>query len=283
MKRFLIKYICALACFSVFFTGQLALSASYKLSMLPRYSTEEINARISPLAEYLTNKTGLTITPLLTSTFDQYSKKLESGGIDIGYENPYIYVLSSKAHEVVAMAVKGRDEDKFRGLIIKPKNSPLKNLNDLKGKKISIVGLTSAGGYLSQRLTLLQNDIDVAKDCIIEEAPENKQENVVFSVYTGDVDAGFIRESALHKVDTFVPLGSIKILKRTAWFPNWALSISRRMPKEDRDKIIKALQEIEEGDRALTALKIDSFKLAKDEEYNSVRKAAGLSLPTVTD
>ena len=82
------------------------------------------------------NKTGLQITPVLTSTFDQYSKQLSTGGIDIGFENPYIYVLASQAHEVVAMAVKGKDGDKFRGIIITRSDSPLGMVDDLRKKRI---------------------------------------------------------------------------------------------------------------------------------------------------
>ncbi len=257
-------------------TAQCSLAANYKLSMLPRYSTEEINRRITPLAEYLSRKTGLKIVPTLTSTFDQYSKQLANGGIDIGFENPYIYVLASKTHEVVAMAIKGKDADKFRGVIITRSDNSLSEAKDLKGKTIAIVGYTSAGGYLSQKLTLLEKGIDVQKDCTIEEAPENKQENVIFSVYTGDVDAGFIRESALNKADEFVPRAAIRVLESCAWLPNWALSLNRKMPPADREKIIRALQELRPEDKVLKALKIKALRPAQDEDYNSVRKAAGL-------
>jgi phosphonate transport system substrate-binding protein len=272
-----------LACSMLLLGSQVLHAADYKLSMLPRYSTEEINRRISPLAQYLSKETGLEIVPVLTSSFDQYSKQLAGGSIDIGFENPYIYVLASDSHEVIAMAEKGKDGDRFRGIIITRKGSPIKIIDDLLDKRIAIVGYTSAGGYLSQKLTLLENDIDVQQDCTVEEAPDNKQENVVFSVYTGDVDAGFIRESALHKVDEFVPQGSITVLEKTAWLPNWALSVSRKMPPEDRDKIVKAVLALKPGSPVLEALKITSFRKAGDSEYNNVRKAAGLSRPeTVT-
>ena len=273
-----LRFVC-LACCAVMFSSQTLYAAGYKLSMLPRYSTEEINKRISPLAEYLSKETGLDISPTLTSTFDQYTKQLSGGSIDIGFENPYIYVLASDSHEAVAMAVKGQDGDKFRGIIIVRQGSPIKSIDDLLDKKIAIVGYNSAGGYLSQKLTLLENDIDVTQDCTIEEAPDNKQENVVFSVYTGDVDAGFIRESALHKADEFMPQGSITVLARTAWLPNWALSISRKMPREDRDKIVKAILSLGTGSPPLDALKIKKFRKADDSEYDSIRKAAGLSRP----
>ncbi|MBU1139449.1 MAG: phosphate/phosphite/phosphonate ABC transporter substrate-binding protein [Proteobacteria bacterium] len=240
MRRLTIRIFTIIGIF-ILVTAELSLAADYKLSMLPRYSTEEINNRITPLAEYLRKKTGLNIIPTLTSTFDQYLKQLSSGGIDIGFENPYIYVLAAESHEVIAMAVKGGDGDRFRGIIITRSDSSLSAIDDLIGKKVAIVGYTSAGGYLSQKLTLLENGIDVQKDCTIEEVPENKQENVVFSVYTGDVDAGFIRESAIDKAGDFIPSGAIRVMASTAWLPNWALSVSRNMQPEDREKIVKAI------------------------------------------
>ncbi len=263
----------------VLLTASLTMAASYKLSMVPRYSTEEINKRIIPLARYLSKETGLEITPTLTSTFNQYSQQLTSGAINIGFENPYIYALAAEAHEVVAMAVKGSNGDKFRGIIITRSGSKIATLSDLKGKKISIVGYTSAGGYLSQKLTLLENDIDVKKDCIIEEAPENKQENVIFAVYAGDVDAGFIRESAFTKVREFVPTGAIRVVNRTAWLPNWALSVGRDLPTEDRDDIIKAIRKLEANHPVMKALKLTGLREAEDSEYDPVRKAAGIERP----
>lgn len=253
-------------------------AAGYQLSMLPRYSTEEIYKRVTPLVDYLKNKTGLDISPTMTSTFDQYTKALISGKVAIGFENPYIYVLASKAHEAVAMAVKGKNGDKFRGIIVTRKDSPLHSLTDLKGKKISIVSYTSAGGYLSQKLSLLDKGIDITKECQLEEAPENKQENVVFSVFTGDVDAGFIRESALHKVDQFVPAGSIRVLAYTAWLPNWALSVKRGMAAADKKKIVRAIQEIPDNSPVLRALRLKKFRPAQDSDYDVIRRAAGLPL-----
>ena len=257
-----------------------AIAAGYQLSMLPRYSTEEIYERITPLVDYLKNKTGLDISPTMTSTFDQYTKALIGGKIAIGFENPYIYVLASSAHEAVATAVKGKNGDKFRGIVITAAGSPLRSLTDLKGKKIAIVGYTSAGGYLSQKLSLLNEGIDITKECQLEEAPENKQENVIFSVFTGDVDAGFIRESALHKADQFVPPGSIRVLAHTAWLPNWALSVKRGIPAADKKKIIKALREVPDNSPVLRALRIKKFRSAQDSDYDVIRTAAGLPLPS---
>ncbi len=271
-------FILLLTCTVLLANIDQAMAASYQLSMLPRYSTEEIYRRITPLVEYLKTRTGLDISPIMTTTFDQYTKSLIGGKIAIGFENPYIYVLASKTHEAVAMAVKGENGDKFRGIIITRKDSPLQSPSDLKGKKIAIVSYTSAGGYLSQKLFLLDKGIDITKECQLEEAPENKQENVIFSVFTGDVDAGFIRASALSKVDQFVTAGSIQVLADTTWLPNWALSVKRSMAAADKKKITRAILEIPASSPVLKALRIKKFRPARDSEYNVVRRAAGLPL-----
>lgn len=263
----------------IMFSSGISAGETYKLSMLPRYSADEINKRISPLTEYLSQKIGTSVKPVIASNFSQYEKRLKNGEIQIAYENSYIYVRVSKIHEVLAMAIKGKGGDRFRGIIIVRKNSNIVSLEDLKGKKISIVGITSAGGYLSQKLALRQKGIDVEKDCHISEAVDNKQENVILSVFLGEADAGFIRESALHMADKFVPPSKIKVINKSAWLPNWALSVKRSIPAEKKKAIQRALVSLKKNHPVLKALKIDRFRIATDREYDTVRQAAGMKMP----
>jgi len=267
--------LCLLITVSLFSVSP-AAAGGYTLSMLPRYSVEEIHRRIVPLARYLTKKTGLPVTPVVTSTFEQYRQQLLNGSITIGFENPYIYVLASSAHQAIALAEKESGGDRFRGIIIVRSDSPVTDIGDLEGKTISIVGKTSAGGYLSQKLTLQEEGIAPEKDCTLIEAADNKQENVILSVYTGDADAGFIRESALKKASAFIPPNALKVIARTAWLPNWALSVSRTMDPEDQQKILSALLSLSANDPASRALKIARFRKTSDREYDVVRQAAGL-------
>jgi phosphonate transport system substrate-binding protein len=255
-----------------------AAQENYNLSMLPRYSSNEINKRITPLAEYLSYKTGTNIEGVITNDFVQYEKQLRNGSIEMGYENPYIYTLVSEMHEVVAMAVKGKDQDKFRGIIIARKDAGLQSLEDLRGKTISIVGYTSAGGYLSQKLSLMEAGIDVEKECKIVEAVENKQENVILSVYTSDVDAGFIRESAQNQVDKYIASSQLIVVSTCAWLPNWAFSVKRTLPVNLKNQIKIALLDLKPNHPVMKALKIELFRSADDGEYNSIRRASGLEV-----
>jgi len=250
-------------------------ASSLRLSMLPHYSLDEIEKRVRPLAKYLSYTTGIQIEPIIVTDFKEYEQRL-ARDIDIGFENPLVYVRSP--HQAVAVISKKPDGSKFRGLIITRTDSPIVAVNELVGKHIAIVSNTSAGGYLSQRISLLQEGIDTNKDMILEVALNNKQENVIFSTYNGDVDAGFIRESALHAADAFVPRSQIKVIKKTAYLPEWVISVRRDLPEKTKDAIRNALINLKRNDPILQALQIEAFEKVEDKNFNAIRRAVGVSV-----
>jgi phosphonate transport system substrate-binding protein len=246
----------------------------YEFSMLPRYFPKKIRSMIDPMAGYLAEEVGVPITPVLTKDFAEYENRLKSGEIEIGYENPLVYTKVSGSHEVLAMAIKGPGGDRFRGIIITRPDSDIQTFSDLKHKKIMIVGETSAGGFLSQKLTLIENGIAVDNDCELEVASDNKQENVIISVSIGDVDAGFIRESALHVADQYIQPGTIKVVAPCAWLPNWALSVNRSLPSARKEAIKAAIIGLDENSPVLKAMDVTGFKPATDSQYDVIRNVA---------
>jgi len=134
-----------------------------------------------------------------------------------------------------------------------------------------IVSKASAGGFLSQKLSLKENGLDVERDCILSVAADNRQENVIISVSIGDVDAGFIRESALHKADEFIMPGSVKAVVETAWLPNWALSVNKDLQQKQKNAIQGALLRLGSDSRVLKAMNLRSFIAATDSDYDILR------------
>lgn len=269
------KNITLLLLIFVGFTSSAFAAEAIKFSMLPRFFPEKITSMITPLATYLSEKTGITVKPVLTKNFGEYENELKNGNIPLGYSNPVVYVKVSKKHEVIAMASKGAGGDKFRGIIITRPDSGIENIKDLKHKKIMIVGASAAAGLLSQKITLLENGIDIDKDCQAEIATDNKQENVIISVSIGDSDAGFIRESALHIADKYIQPGTIAVIAETAWLPNWAFSVDRSMPAEKKQSIKKALLDLKKDSAVMKAMGLNGFNSASDSDYDGLRKVLG--------
>lgn len=252
-----------------------ARADTLRLSMLPLYNPGKIKEMTTPLTEYLGQRTGHKIEVFITSDYSQYEKSLKNGSVHIGYQNPYVYTLVSKIHEAVAMLLKGKNGNRYRGIIIAREDSGLSALSDLKSKKISIVGYTSAGGFLSQKLTLMNAGLNVETDMRLMEAANNKQENVLLNVYTGEADAGFIKDTALHQADSFISNSQIRVIHQCAWLPNWAVSLNRSLPDSFKKDIRDALLDLQVNHPVLNALEANGFKYAEDQDYDSVRKAIG--------
>jgi phosphonate transport system substrate-binding protein len=260
-------FLLALGCFAC----RPALAEEYTLSMQPRFSPEKQTAMLTPLATRLSEETGNDIKVSLTENRAHYTAELLQGNIVIGYESPLAYVNVSNMHEVVASAVQGKNGAVLRGIIISRPETEISKVDDLKGKKIMIVSRNSAGGFLSQKLSLKENGIDVEWDCRLSVAADKRVENVIISVSIGDVDAGFISEADLHKADQYIAPGSVITVTKTAPLPNWAVSVSRHMPQGQKNDIKEALLRLTEDAPSLKALGITAFKAAVDADYDIIR------------
>jgi phosphonate transport system substrate-binding protein len=259
-------------CFILFCICGPVQAETYVFSMLPRYFPEKLTAMTTPLVQYLSKELQQPVELRLTDNFSSYENQIMKGAIAIGYENPLVYVNIAEKHEVLATGMQGKGGDKFRGLVITRPDSEIKTLADLKGKTIMMVGKTSAGGYLSQKLSLQENGIDVKRDCTLVEAADNRQENVIISVSIGDVDAGFIQEGAYNVADDFIKPNSMKKVVETAWLPNWALSVNKTLPQKQKNIIREAMLKLTKDDPIVKAMELTGFKEATDADYDVIRK-----------
>lgn len=249
-------------------------AGTLKVSLLPAYAPNLTNEKLESLASYLRQRTGLKLDTEIAPDFIQYEKRLKSGAVAVGYQSPAMYIQVSGTHEAIAMAVgKGDVKDRRRGIIVTMKSSGINTLEDLKGKNVSIASRLATYGYLSQKLTLKAAGINVEKDMMLAEAVDNKGENVILSLFAGEADAGFIHETALKEAEKYINVAPIRVVSVCAWLPNWALSVNKALPDEQKKKIQAAALEIPAGHPVLTALNLEKFRYSSDNDYQLVREA----------
>jgi phosphonate transport system substrate-binding protein len=243
-----------------------------RVSMMPRFYPEKIASMIRPLIAYLSAKTGLSFIDVPTKNNADFEARIRDGQIDLGFENPILYVRISDVQEVVLTAAEGEGSGLYRGIVLTRPESPLRKLQELKNKSVMIVGETSGGGYLSQRIALAELGISLDRDCRLETAADNKQENVIIAVSIGEVEAGFVRESALRLADRYIQPGSIRVMGHGTWLPGWALSVKKKFPEDRKRLIINALLELNADDPVLKALEVTGFTPITDAYYEPLRK-----------
>ncbi len=243
---------------------------SIKVAILPLYSPITLFDRFDPLMRYLTQKTGYEFKLVIPRDFEDFFNTVERGEVQFSYSNPYIYIqladrgfLSAFANTVIQ-----NSGDIFRGIIITHKSSPIRTLDDLRGRRVMVVSYKSAGGFLAQKLLLNENGIDVLKDLRLTEG--KRQEVVILNVYRKTVDAGFIREAALDVLKEEIDLGAIRIVARTPYIANWPFAAARNTDRRIVDAVRRSLLDLADAP-VLSAAKIESFKPANDGDFDNLR------------
>ncbi len=241
-------------------SAQGAAAKRYKVAVLPRYFPIELMQRFQPLLDYLEETTGEEFKLIIPRNYAQHIEMVYKGRVDFAYQNPYVFTRVSEMIRPIAVASKGKDGVKFRGVAIVRRDSGISVPEHLKGRTVCIVAYTSAGGWVSQALFLRGRGLEPERDMKVVVAPQNKQENVIKAVYDGKADAGFVRESALDRLAKVVKMADIKVLFKGEWLPNWVFTYHpKRVPKGVAGKVQKALLAMPKGHRALKRAKLNGF------------------------
>jgi phosphate/phosphite/phosphonate ABC transporter binding protein len=242
-----------------------------KVAILPLYSAITLFERFDPLMRYLSSRTGREFKLVIPKDFEDFFAIIERGDADFSYSNPYIYIQLANRGLLTAFANTVLEEtgDIFRGIIITHRDSPIRTVEDLKGKDVMVVSYRSAGGFLAQKLFLSESGIDVFRDLRLREG--KRQETVILNVYRKSADAGFVRESALDVLREEIDLSRVRVLAETPYIPNWPFAATKRADGELTAQVQQALTELADR-KVLTAARVRSFKKADNRDFDDLRE-----------
>jgi phosphate/phosphite/phosphonate ABC transporter binding protein len=250
-----------------------------KVAILPLYSAITIYERYEPLMRYLSRETGYEFKLVIPKDFDDFVRIVKSGRVDFSYQNPYIFALIDRDRDIKSLVTTiGEDiasadgiggGDSFSGIIITRHDSAIRNIKDLRGKRVMIVSRKSAGGYLSQKLFLDHMGIDTEKDMRIIDA--KRQENVIFGVYRGEADAGFVRESALVVWKEEIDMKKMRILARTKALPNWPFALCGNVNSSLVNEVRRLLIQLNDA-KILKAARVKGFEAARESDFDVLKR-----------
>lgn len=242
-----------------------------KVAILPLYSAVTLFDRFDPLMRYLSRRTGYEFKLVIPRDFEDFFATITGGKAEFSYSNPYIYIqLADKGLlKAFANTLMPPTGDMFRGIIIAHRDSPVRTINDLRGRSVMLVSYRSGAGFLAQQLYLLENGLDVLRDLRLVEG--KRHEEVILNVYRRNVDAGFVRESSLEVLKDEIDLDRIRVLARTPYITNWPFAAARNTDERITALVQKGLMELNDSG-VLNAAQVTGFRAASDSDYDNLRK-----------
>ncbi len=250
------------------------------MAFVPSTEAQKIVEGAEPLANLLEEKTGYKIKNLVATSYIAVVESLGLGHTHIAWLPPMAYVLAHSRNNARVILKAVRDgKDTYYGFIGVRKDSGIKDLKALVGKKFAFVEPASASGHLYPRALLLENGINPDKD-FKEVVFAGSHDAVVIAIFNGSVDAGAFYDDAREKFKESMPeiLDQTRIIAKTQPIPADNVTVAGNLPEGIVETLTRALLEIaheEEGRKILYDIyEIEDLIPAKDKDYDSLRKVA---------
>ena len=169
MKKILLTIFSFLLVFSLIGCSQKSTTKEekvLKLGVVPSSNSEKLVDDLTPFAKALGDKLGMKVEVFTASSYIGVIEGIGSGSVDFGLVPPFSAVLSNKQSNTKNLLV-GRSTSGKPGYfaeVFVRKDSDIKSIADLKGKKIAFVDPSSASGYIYAGAMLKDAGIDLEKD-----------------------------------------------------------------------------------------------------------------------
>jgi phosphonate transport system substrate-binding protein len=216
----------------------------------PRGSATETRLAFTPLAEYLAHELGETVQLVVAEDFTDYGNKLQRREFDITLAAPATILYSAPINgpELAAVVLDRESGAALKGVFLVPKDSPIRSLTDLKGKRVAYVARSSQG-YIVQSHTLRQAGIDPEKD--IDALFTQRLDRAVAALIERNADAAGVGDVVFSKLRNKMDLSSLRVLASSPPTPNWVV-VSLRGDKTAALK--RALLKLEPGSALASAV-----------------------------
>ncbi|HEI7458213.1 TPA: phosphate/phosphite/phosphonate ABC transporter substrate-binding protein [Staphylococcus aureus] len=259
------------------------------VQFVPSQNAGTLEAKAKPLEKLLSKELGIPVKVSVSTNYNTIVEAMKSKKVDVGFLPPTAYTLAhdQKAADLLLQAQRfGVKEDgsaskelvdSYKSEILVKKDSKIKSLKDLKGKKIALQDVTSTAGYTFP-LAMLKNEegINATKDMKIVNVKGHDQ--AVISLLNGDVDAAAVFNDARNTVKKDQPnvFKDTRILKLTQAIPNDTISVRPDMDKDFQEKLKKAFIDIaksKEGHKIISEVySHEGYTETKDSNFDIVRE-----------
>ncbi len=242
------------------------------LGVHPYLQASEILEKFSPLADYLGRQFGHTIDIRISKDYKEHINRIGRNDVDIAYMGPasYVSLVDRYGKKPILARLEVKGFPTFQGMIVAAKNSPVKTLEDLAGKRMAFGDPNSTMSHLVPRYVLRQSGVDITR--LSKHAFINNHHNVALGVLMGDYDAGAVKEETYyHYKDR-----GLRVLASTPRISEHLFVTSTSLNNETVSQlreILVGLKETGEGRKILSSIKgsVTGMVPAVDGDYENLR------------
>lgn len=237
----------------------------------PTAMIQQFRPILNALSKKMTTILGekVKIKTQVSKSYELGLQSIVNGKVDFSRFGPASYIEAKRMDSGVSILAMESNKGKkvFYGIICVAKDSPIKSIEELKGKRFAFGNKSSTiGRYLSQQY-LVKYNIKASDLSYYEYL--GRHDKVGADVALGKFDAGALKDGTFKKM---VKKGTP--IRELARFPNVTKPWIARsgLPEHIHQALTQALLEMKDK-KALKALKKSGFLKSNDNDYQVIRES----------
>ena len=246
-------------------------------------------ADFQPIFNAVTKSTGINFNIRVGQSYGAVVEAMATGLVDVAFFGPVSYLQARKrgGAELLAVAVTGGEAVYYAGIFV-AKDSPIKTLEDLKGRSVAFGDINSTSSFTYQVALMLKGGMDPARDlCKIRMTGSHA--NSLAALTSGQVDAACLSfDSYLKAVNSgSVDTQKVRVLLKSEPIPNPPIAMHPGLDEGIRTKLRASFDSVHKAEgvtpemiRGYGGKQVDRYDGYFSEE---IFAKAGDALSAVTD
>ena len=218
-----------------------------KMGFVPLKNSEKLVEDLKPISDYLSERLGVKVEAFTASNYIGVVEGLGSGSVDFGIIPPFSSLLAQKQSSAKPILTsKGKTgKPGYTAELYVRKDSGIKSLQDVKGKKVAFVDPSSSSGYIYPGAMLVEAGLKLDKDISYQFSGGHDKSLQLLLNKDVDVIATFDGVEDRYAKDFPQAKTDIQKLATSDMIPGIMVTTSSKMDKELQDKLEKALRDVE--------------------------------------
>ncbi len=250
------------------------------IGLIPEQNLFRQMARYEPLANYLSEKTGMQVRLTTLTRYGNIIDNFVSGGLDGAFFGSFTYAL---AHAKLGLQVIARPESldgisTYHGLIFVRKDSGIKSYREMRGKRFAFVDKATTAGYLFPLSYFRKRGLDY-RSYLKEGYFTGTHEDAIYDVLNKRADIGAAKNTIFDRLassDSRIN-NELTVLDSSFEVPENALALRQDLDGALREKFKTVLLNMHLDPQGIKVLEIfgaKRFVETTEADYQTIYRSA---------
>jgi len=261
-----------------------------KIGLVPEQDIQKMASRYGPLAEYLSKKLNSKVILVYLDSYGEVCDKFIYKQLDAAFFGSFSYALTHAKAGVESLARPDyQGTSTYRGLIVVREDSDIKNIADMKGKRLALVNQATYAGYLYPLYYFKAYGINKLEAYFSKIMFAQSHDKAIFALLRGEADVATPKDLVYRRIIKDNPdlAKKLVVLSVSEPVPSNALCVSKELDPGLKNKLKGILLNLHNDPQGAPVLEslggATRFLKTQDEDYRhlyEIINALGIDLNT---